>query len=95
MTSKARAAGFRRVKVLEWGARQRISPTLTLEVAPRQTALGMKVNNYVLTTDTLRVFVGTEARDLEPLRQYRMTQPRVDVALVPIDGSAFLGRRLS
>jgi L-ascorbate metabolism protein UlaG (beta-lactamase superfamily) len=94
MASKARAAGFRRVEVLDWGARQRISPTLELEVTPRQTALGMKVNNYVLTTDQLRVFVGTEARDLEPLRQYRMTQPRVDVALAPIDGSAFLGRRL-
>jgi L-ascorbate metabolism protein UlaG (beta-lactamase superfamily) len=94
MASKARSAGFRHVEVLDWGATRRLSPGMTLEVMPRQTALGMKVNNYVLTTQALRVFVGTEARDLEPLRAYRTTHPRVDVAFSPIDGSAFLGRKL-
>jgi L-ascorbate metabolism protein UlaG (beta-lactamase superfamily) len=40
------------------------------------------------------VFIGTEARDLEPLREYRTKYPRVDVVLAPIDGSSFLGRKL-
>lgn len=49
---------------------------------------------YVLTTDALRVFVGTEACDFDPLREYRTKHPRVDVVSAPIDGSAFMGRKL-
>jgi L-ascorbate metabolism protein UlaG (beta-lactamase superfamily) len=94
MMKKAKAAGFRNVEVLEWSAKRRISDRLSIEVAPPQTAAGMKVNNYVLSVHGLRVFVGTEARDLEPLRRYRELHPAVDVALLPIDGSAILGHKL-
>jgi len=54
----------------------------------------MKVNNYVLSADGLRVFIGTEARDIEPLRKYREERPAVDIALLPIDGSALMGHGL-
>jgi len=94
MMRKAKAAGFRDVEVLAWGATRRISARLHLEVAPAQTAARMKVNNYVLSVDGLRVFIGTEARDIEPLRQYREEHPAVDVALLPIDGSALMGHGL-
>jgi L-ascorbate metabolism protein UlaG (beta-lactamase superfamily) len=94
MRRKALAVGFSQSEVLPWGATRVLSPRLGLEAAAAQTAGGMKVNNYVLSTDALRIFVGTEARDLEPLRRYRAGRPPVDVALLPVDGSAILGHRL-
>jgi L-ascorbate metabolism protein UlaG (beta-lactamase superfamily) len=90
MARKARAAGFTRVAVLEWGETRALSPRLTLQVGPRQTAAGMKVNNYVLATPEERVLVGTEARDLEALEGLGP----VDVALLPVDGSSMLGHKL-
>jgi L-ascorbate metabolism protein UlaG (beta-lactamase superfamily) len=94
MMRKALAAGFRRAEVLPWHAMRSVSERLTLEVAPAQTSGGMKVNSYVLTTDDVRVFIGTEARDLDPIRLYRKQRPSVDVALLPIDGSAIMRHKL-
>lgn len=102
MKSKARAAGFTRVEVLEWGERRRISSRLELEVAPAQTATRLRVNSYVLSSSGapgagaagVRVFFGSEARDLEPLRRYRAQAPPIDVALVPIDGARVMGHKL-
>lgn len=94
MMRKARAAGFTEVEVLDWGESRAPSPRLRIEVAPARPAAGMKVNCYVLTCGDLRVFVGTEARDLEPLRRYRATRGAVDVALLPIDGARVLGHKL-
>jgi len=94
MANQAHAAGFEHVEVLDWECRRRITPTTELQVAPRETALGMKVNSYVLNAAGLRVFVGTEARQLESLRRYRSRNGPVHVALLPIDGSSLLGSRL-
>jgi L-ascorbate metabolism protein UlaG (beta-lactamase superfamily) len=94
MKSKAKAAGFTKVEVLEWGERRRLSSGLELEVAPAQTAMGLRVNNYVLSSGGLRVFFGSEARDLEPLRRYRSVKPGVHVVLVPIDGAQVMGHKL-
>src|SRR5581483_5360223 len=66
MRRAAVAAGFTRAKVLKWGATRRLSSRLEVEVAPAQAAAGMRVNNYVLQHRGLRVFIGTEARDLDP-----------------------------
>ena len=51
-----------------WPSRHALSSQLTLEVGPRQIAAGTMVNNDVLATARERVFIGTEARDLEALR---------------------------
>jgi L-ascorbate metabolism protein UlaG (beta-lactamase superfamily) len=95
MAKKAKAAGFDQVEVLPWHATRRISERLSLEVVPAQTAARMLVNSYVLSsTDGLRAFVGTEARDLDPLGSYRTQKGKVDLALLPIDGSALAGHKL-
>lgn len=94
MQRRAVTAGFTRAEVLEWGATRRLSTRVEVEVVPAQTTAGRRVNNYVLHHPNLRVFIGTEARDLEPLRQYRAERPPVEIALLPIDASAALGRKL-
>jgi L-ascorbate metabolism protein UlaG (beta-lactamase superfamily) len=94
MAARARAAGFAEVAVVEWGSVHRLPGTMTLEVAPSQFVTGMKTNNYVVSVAGCRVFVGTEARDLEPLRSYRASRPRVDVVIAPIDGTRLLGHKL-
>jgi L-ascorbate metabolism protein UlaG (beta-lactamase superfamily) len=94
MRAKALAAGFQQVEVVTWGERRTLAPGLEVEVAPAQTATGLKVNSYVLSASGRRVFVGTEARDLEPLRRYREQQPGVEVAMLPIDGARVLGHKL-
>lgn len=94
MRERAKAAGFRHVEVLPWNESRPLSPTLTVEVVAGQRVAGMTVNSYVLTTEHVRVFVGTEARDLGPLESYRAHRPPVDVALLPIDGSSIMGHKL-
>jgi L-ascorbate metabolism protein UlaG (beta-lactamase superfamily) len=94
MQRSAKAAGFDRAEVVAWNSKHVLSPTLTLEVAPAQHAMGMKANNYILATDDVRVFVGTEALELEPLRRIRKRGQQIDVAILPIDGSSFAGRKL-
>jgi L-ascorbate metabolism protein UlaG (beta-lactamase superfamily) len=94
MKNKAKSAGFRDVEVLDWNETRRISERLAIEAVPAQIVVGRKPNNYVLNSGDLRVFVGTEARDIEPLRRYRAACDAVDVALLPIDGSALAGHKL-
>jgi L-ascorbate metabolism protein UlaG (beta-lactamase superfamily) len=94
MQRKAIAAGFPQTEVLPWKSTRTLSPRLQIDVIPAHTALGMTSNSYVLSTPDLRVFIGPEARDLQPLRDYRSQRPPVDVALLPIDGSALLGYKL-
>lgn len=94
MRRGALAAGLARAEVLEWGATRRLSPRIEVEVVPAQTTAGRRVNNYVLHHHDLRIFIGTEARDLKPLQKYRTERPPVEIALLPIDASAALGRKL-
>jgi L-ascorbate metabolism protein UlaG (beta-lactamase superfamily) len=94
MERKARRAGFSRVEILRWGEERQLTEGLRLEVAPAQTSAGLKVNSYVLTAGPSRVFFGSEARDLEPLRRYRAAKPPVDLVLVPINGARLLGHKL-
>lgn len=88
MARSARAVGFKHVEVLEWNASRRISDRLSFEVVAAQHSAGLKVNNYVLCTPDLRVFFGSEACDLEPLRQYRdrIGSACIDVVLAPVNG---------
>jgi L-ascorbate metabolism protein UlaG (beta-lactamase superfamily) len=92
--ARARAAGFSNVEHAKWNETRGITPALTLEVAPAQPSGGSLANNYVLSTPDVRVFVGTEACELEPIRRYGETRPPVQVALLPIDSSSLFGRKL-
>jgi L-ascorbate metabolism protein UlaG (beta-lactamase superfamily) len=94
MARKARAAGFENVEVLDWQTTRRGAEGLSIEAVPAQPVTCLKPNNYVLASGDLRVFVGTEARDIAPLRSYRAARGAVDVALLPIDGSALAGHQL-
>ncbi len=94
MMVKARRAGFTQVEILESGESREITRRLHLEVAPAQRAVGLKVNSYVLSSGDLRVFFGSEARDLESLRRYRAKAPEVHLALLPINGAQVLGHKL-
>ena len=89
MARKARAVGFKHVEVLEWNENRRISDQLSLKVVPAQHTAGLKVNNYVLSTPDLQIFYGSEALDLEPLREYRHRSDSldIDVVLAPVNGA--------
>ena len=94
MRKSALAAGFTDVEVVRWGERRRLSDDLEIEVVPAQRTAGFDVNNYVFTFPDVRVFFGSEARDIEPLRRYRSESSSSDLALLPIDGSTLLGKKL-
>ncbi len=89
MARKARTVGFKTVEVLEWNESRRLSDQLSLEVVPAQRTAGLTVNNYVLSTPEVRIFYGSEALDLEPLRQHqqRSNSPCIDVVLAPVNGA--------
>ncbi len=57
-----------------------------------QVTAGMRVNNYLLHTPNLRIFFGSEACDLKPLREYRERTSRpIDVVFAPVNGLRLLG----
>jgi L-ascorbate metabolism protein UlaG (beta-lactamase superfamily) len=92
--TRALAAGFSNVEHVKWNETRRITPALTLEAAPAQPSGGSLANNYVLSTSDVRVFVGTEACDIEPIQRYAETHLPTQVALLPIDSSTLFGRKL-
>jgi L-ascorbate metabolism protein UlaG (beta-lactamase superfamily) len=53
----------------------------------------MRVNNYVLDTPNLRIFFGSEACDLKPLREYRerANGRPIDVVFAPVNGLKLFG----
>ena len=52
------------------------------------------VSIRVLSTPEVRVFFGGEARDLQPLREYRAANPPVDLMLAPVNGLTIMGSKL-
>ena len=93
MARKAKATGFTQVEVLQWNETRQITERLSLEVLPAHYAAGMRVNNYVLDTPNLRIFFGSEACDLKPLREYRErpdSRP-IDVVFAPVNGLRLFG----
>jgi L-ascorbate metabolism protein UlaG (beta-lactamase superfamily) len=94
MRRKAMRAGFLRVEQAAWGSRRQIASDLEIEVVAAQRSGGLRVNNYVVTAGGVRVFFGGEARDLQPLEEYRHHAPPVDIALLPVNGARLLGRPL-
>lgn len=93
MTRAARRSGFGLAETLRWGDRRLVASGLTLTCVPGQRAFGMASNVYLLETDRVSVLVGTEALDQRAIERCAADH-RVDIAVLPIDGATFLGRRL-
>ena len=91
MAKKAYSVGFREVEVLEWDEQRQISEHLTLETVKAHKGLGLKVNNYVLRTQGISVFFGSEARDLKPLQEYRLNNDIVDIVIAPVNAVHLFG----
>ena len=91
MAKKAYEAGFHNVEVLEWNDYRSISDGLFLEVIKAHKGFGLKANNYVLSTQGLRVFFGSEARDIKPLEKYRLSNHAVDIVIAPVNGVHLFG----
>jgi L-ascorbate metabolism protein UlaG (beta-lactamase superfamily) len=94
MAKQATRIGFKDVEVVSWGTRRSIAPNVALEVVEAHRDLGGPVNSYVLSSQSARIFYGGEARDLEPLRCYRREHSPVDIAIAPVNGVHFFGRKL-
>lgn len=94
MMQSARAVGFRNAEIVAWHEIRRLSRDLSIEVVPAHKVAGRNVNNYLISAGNVRIFVGTETRDIEPLRRYGTSNPAVDIAILPIDGSSFMGHSL-
>lgn len=93
MVDSAKRAGFPNSKILGWGDQVEIDG-LQIESVEAQFALKFKVNNYILEANNKRIFFGSETKDFEPLLAYANTNPPVDLAILPIDGSTIIGQRL-
>lgn len=93
MARSARRAGFEQVEVIGWHERRELGDGLTVECLPGERSGGMTTNAYLLTTSTASIYVATEARHVEPVAAVASTR-RVDVAILPVDGLRFAGRRL-
>ncbi|WP_424094978.1 MBL fold metallo-hydrolase [Moorena producens] len=91
MALKAISTGFKNVEVLDWGSHRKISETLNLEVVKAHQLIGLKANNYVLRDEGISVFFGSEARDLEPLREYRVNNEAVDIVIAPVNAVHLFG----
>jgi L-ascorbate metabolism protein UlaG (beta-lactamase superfamily) len=93
MSRSARRAGFDQVEVLRWNEQRDLGGELTVECVPGEQSLGMTTNSYVLTTPSTTIYVGTEARHLDPITMFAANR-QVDIAVLPIDGLRIAGRRL-
>ena len=93
MARAARRAGFDDVQLLRWGEHRRLSPALSVTSLPGERAAGTRTNCYLLRGPAVSVFIGTEARRIEPITQCA-ARHRVDIAILPIDGLRFLRRQL-
>ena len=93
MARRARRAGFERAATLGWNERREIGDGAAIECLPAGLSNGLRANAYLLTTSSASIYVSTEARDLAPITELAQRR-RVDVAILPIDGLRFAGRRL-
>jgi L-ascorbate metabolism protein UlaG (beta-lactamase superfamily) len=93
MARSARKAGLGPVEVLTWGQRRTLTGGLTIRSLPGERITGLRTNSYLVSSEGVNLFVGTEARGLAPIHEIAATH-RVDIALLPVNGARLLGRRL-
>ena len=82
----AREAGFYNVEVLAWGQQRTLGDNLIIESVEAQHMLKWTVNNYAIRFGDTAILFGSEARDLQPLADYRAKKGPVDMAVFPVNG---------
>jgi L-ascorbate metabolism protein UlaG (beta-lactamase superfamily) len=92
MARVARAAGFPHTVRLTAGVSTVVGP-LRVD-AFSGGGFGPRTNIYVLSTGDRRVLFGGEAGDIGAIRSWTAAHGPVDVALLPVNGLAVLGRAL-
>ncbi|MEM6691422.1 MAG: MBL fold metallo-hydrolase [Planctomycetota bacterium] len=91
MVRSAKKVGFNNAEILQWGEYRELGE-LSIEATKAQTMMMMRrINNYVLRCGGIRLFFGSEARDLEPLSDYRDQHGAVDVAVLPTNSVHLFG----
>jgi L-ascorbate metabolism protein UlaG (beta-lactamase superfamily) len=93
MARSARRAGFPRAEVLGWGESRQPADDLVVRCLPGEVTVGLRTNAYLVSSGGINVFVWTEARGLAAIRAVAAGH-RVDVAVLPVNGIALLGRPL-
>jgi L-ascorbate metabolism protein UlaG (beta-lactamase superfamily) len=93
MARSARQAGMHAVEVLGWGQQRKLGADLVVTSVPGERITGMRTNSYVVSSAGTSLFIGTEARDLAPIRAVAANGP-IDVAILPTNGARLFGRRL-
>lgn len=93
MGGRARRAGFVDVRQTSDGDRVPVTPTVSVTTVRGDRIMRHPTNHYLIRGRAGTVYVGTEARSLEPMRRVGGTCP-IDVAVLPIDGLTFAGNRL-
>ena len=93
MQDLATRAGFTNLRVLADGERVQITSSVAVTALHGDRVFGRATNHYVVSGGSGSVYVGTEARTLDPMRRSAQTG-RIDVAVLPIDGLTFAGRQL-
>lgn len=87
----AKKAGFNRVEVLAWGQKRHLDGDLCIESVEAQQMLKWTVNNYVIRYKDTSIMFGSEARDLQPLSEYREKHGPLDIAIFPVNGVYLMG----
>lgn len=82
----AKAFGFKNVEVLKWGEKRTIGGNLFIESVKAQKMLKWTVNNYVIRYENTSILFGSEARDLQPLKEYHDKNGPIDMAIFPVNG---------
>jgi len=86
MARQARALGSRLAERLPWGAVRNPGAGPRIEAVPAGRMLRWRHNAYVISAQGIRVYFGGEIREVDLLRDYRVANPPVDVALLPTNG---------
>ncbi|MER7789768.1 MBL fold metallo-hydrolase [Streptomyces sp. NPDC097640] len=86
MARQAAALGFRYAEQLGWGQERDIAPGVTMRVVPSGRTLMWRNNAYAFSTAGSHLFFGGEVAEAASLERYRAEHPRVDVALLPVNG---------
>ena len=92
MAKKARRVGFKNVARLPWGETRKITDKVTLEAIEERVAWGRYSSNYDFYSAHVRLFVGTEALDVDAARRFAEKSDPMDVAIGPMNAVHLMGK---
>lgn len=93
MGARAVRHGFTGVRQTRDGERFAVTECVSVTTVAGDRIMGQPTNHYVISGAAGTVYVGTEACSLGPMRRLSGSMS-IDVAVLPIDGLTFAGKRL-